>query len=114
MHLAGADGLLLLCCLAARLQLTEAPEDADGALGLQRGTHRSNVPGSNLVTARLVDVDVAEGEGTPGRAPAHLAGSPTGSQEVRCTCTERTVYMRLCHFTSVQQLQPGLLLQRIS
>lgn len=67
------------------------------------------MPGSNLVTARLVDVDMAEGEGTPGRAPAHLADSPTGSQEVCGTCTEKHKdSMCLCHFTSCQQLQPGL------
>lgn len=52
-------------------------------LDTHRGTHRSNLPGSNLVTARLVDIDMAEGPEKAGRAPAHLVASPTGSDRVR-------------------------------
>lgn len=62
------------------MQIADGPDDL---LDLQRGTHRSNVPGSNLVTARHVDVDMDMAD-TPGRAPAHLVDSPTGSDEVRC------------------------------
>lgn len=62
---------------------------AEGLLDTHRGTHRSNIPGSNLVTARLVDVDLPDGLGSPGRTPAKLLKSPVGSDdEVRALPVE--------------------------
>jgi hypothetical protein len=66
----------------AVLQLKAATGTDSNLLDTHRGTHRSNIPGSNLVTARLVDIDMPPGDDEPHRAPAHLADSPTGSDEV--------------------------------
>jgi hypothetical protein len=71
----------LRCSSAAAAQIQAAAAAGD-LLDTQRGTQRSNMPGSNLVTARLVDIDVPDAADKPGRAPAHLAASPTGSDEV--------------------------------
>lgn len=84
----------------ADLQIQAAAEAAASGAGdlldTHRGTQRSNVPGSNLVTSRLVDVDV--GDDKPGRAPAHLAESPTGSEEVSrvCGCAVGQLSQRTC------------------
>ena len=76
-------------CFVVQIAAGSAAGAADNMLSLQRDTHRSNMPGSGLVTARLVDVDMPEGPGTDkGRAPAHLLASPTGSDEVSRLCAQ--------------------------
>lgn len=83
-RMAPADGCV--CPGVFAVQLKAATGTDSNLLDTHRGTHRSNVPGSNLVTARLVDIDMPPGDDEPHRAPAHLADSPTGSDEVGTWC----------------------------